>query len=173
VSCPGLLDIVCNHSYSHVRFLLTCLEAAQAYSSVQRITRFLEREVRAAGDGPNGDSAPSLGNAPLIMENATFYTGSAKAPSFHVSTFNVSVGKGEVLAVCGPVGGESNRSGLQCSCCAQTIVSRSRDIISYGVSTACVSMSLRREVISDKWNYKRIVRNCRICRKDRRNGIFG
>jgi ATP-binding cassette, subfamily C (CFTR/MRP), member 1 len=42
---------------------------------------------------------------PLLLQNATFYIGSDVAPSFEVAKFNISLRKGEVLAVCGPVGG--------------------------------------------------------------------
>lgn len=80
------------------------LEAAQAYSSVQRIARFLDRELRA-GDG-EGHRSPLKTATPLVVENATFYAGPAETPSFQIAKFNLAVEKGEVLAVCGPVGGE-------------------------------------------------------------------
>jgi ABC-type multidrug transport system fused ATPase/permease subunit len=113
--------------------LLHCVtEAAQALSAVERITSFLNRELREkqlptskntisempeATEESEGSVAVDL---PLHVENASFLLGgSPAAPSsssketvesresetaFKVSGITISVQKGEVLAVCGPVG---------------------------------------------------------------------
>jgi len=158
-------------------FVLCCTEATQAYSAVQRIARFLERDVRenfenlrneSSGneacarntwdtvedyassqvqkgasesfsavqqignflerDGQGNDRYPRDDDnacnftkkveeiAPLQLKDAAFYIGAAQAsckstekrdevtPAFSVSRFDVTVQRGEVLAICGPVG---------------------------------------------------------------------
>ena len=95
------------HQISHM-FPSCDAEAAQAYSAVQRISGFFDRDTRACERGvrrSNDVSCAAL-NAPLVLENATFYIGRTEAPLFQVGRFNLSVRKSEVLAVCGPVGGE-------------------------------------------------------------------
>jgi ABC-type multidrug transport system fused ATPase/permease subunit len=113
--------------------LLHCVtEAAQALSAVERITRFLNRELREDQLPTSKDSISKMpeaieesegsvdGDAPLRVANASFLLGgSPAAPSssrkeadeshesgtvFKVSGITISVQKGEVLAVCGPVG---------------------------------------------------------------------
>lgn len=106
-------------------------KAAQAYSAIQRITYFLDRDVRSdpmitfpVSEQHNIDdnNVP-----PLELHKATFYAGIVPTitnvqnnddthnnskmvdennaiPVFQASKFNLSVKKGEVLAVCGPVG---------------------------------------------------------------------
>lgn len=70
---------------------------------------------------------------PLVLENTAFYTGALDASSFQVSTFNVSVGKGQVLAVCGPVGGGFMRSGLERSLLGSgTVRDRKLNITAHG-----------------------------------------
>jgi ABC-type multidrug transport system fused ATPase/permease subunit len=80
-------------------------EATQAYSAAHRIARFLDREVRPTEMVKEYNVEHHPDAAPLSLENCTFAIGSNLAPSFEVGKFNVSVQKGEVLAVCGPVGG--------------------------------------------------------------------
>jgi ABC-type multidrug transport system fused ATPase/permease subunit len=80
-------------------------EATQAYSAAHRIARFLDREVRAMETLKECNVENHNEGPPLLLEKASFSIGSSLAPSFEVGKFNVSVQKGEVLAVCGPVGG--------------------------------------------------------------------
>jgi ABC-type multidrug transport system fused ATPase/permease subunit len=127
--------------------LLHCVtEAAQALSAVERITRFLNRELRedqlpmskhTISEMPEAieKSKGSVdGHAPLRVANASFLLGgSAAAPSssskeadesleggtvFKVSGITISVQKGESLAVCGPVGGGKK---YNCSRCVAII----------------------------------------------------
>jgi ABC-type multidrug transport system fused ATPase/permease subunit len=129
--------------------LLHCVtEAAQALSAIERITRFLNRELRekqlptskhAISEMPEaiGESEGSVaGDVPLHVENASFLLGgSPAAPSssskeagesresgtaFKVSGITFSVQKGEVLAVCGPVGCGKKCKG-SCSRCVAII----------------------------------------------------
>jgi ABC-type transport system involved in cytochrome bd biosynthesis fused ATPase/permease subunit len=80
-------------------------EATQAYSAAHRIARFLDREVRTMETLKECNVENHNEGPPLLLEKASFSIGSSLAPSFEVGKFNVSVQKGEVLAVCGPVGG--------------------------------------------------------------------
>jgi ATP-binding cassette, subfamily C (CFTR/MRP), member 1 len=82
-------------------------EATQAYSAAQRIARFLDRDVRAIdSEHVNLSATSSSEGPPLSLENTTFYIGSTDSDTaFQLSKFNVSVKAGEVLAICGPVGG--------------------------------------------------------------------
>ena len=100
-------------------------KAAQALSALERIENFLDREIRkvsteaeVAGDNDEGLATEET---PLVVENASFKIGNDEVPeapiadsrrsgSFIVNGFNFSVNRGEVLAVCGPVG--SGKSSL-------------------------------------------------------------
>jgi ABC-type multidrug transport system fused ATPase/permease subunit len=75
-------------------------EATQAYSAMQRISAFLERS-----DKP--DFFPRTGPLmPLKLKNASFaIMGPDQKALFRVGTFSLEVKRGEVVAVCGPVGG--------------------------------------------------------------------
>jgi ABC-type multidrug transport system fused ATPase/permease subunit len=107
--------------------LLNCItEAAQALSAVERITRFLNRELReeqlptskyTRTEMPDviEESEGSVdADTPLRQANASFLLGgSPPAPlsssketgeSRESVSPTISVQKGEVLAVCGPVG---------------------------------------------------------------------
>jgi ABC-type multidrug transport system fused ATPase/permease subunit len=101
-------------------------KATQAYSALQRIALFLDRDLRESDEFEKasmteGTSSPesslSLVDvvAPLTLSRASFYIGSEPSPEsseacddhgtfFRVSKFDLSLQKGEVLAVCGPVG---------------------------------------------------------------------
>lgn len=106
-------------------------EAAQALSAVERITRFLNRELREEQPTSEykrtempeaSDESEGLGDAdaPLRVANASFLLGGSPAALsssgketseqresgtvFKVSGVTISVKKGEVLAICGPVG---------------------------------------------------------------------
>lgn len=87
--------------------VLLFAEATQAYSAVKRIAAFLTREVRT---GEYGLLTPaeerSIGTAPLVLKNAFFYIDDIARPAAFRSTDTIRVGKGHVMAVCGPVGGE-------------------------------------------------------------------
>lgn len=102
-------------------------KAAQALSALDRIENFLGRTVRQpahiAGTIKQEHTEQSMATheVPLVVEKATFRVGSDEpneAPisdsrrggSFIVSGFDFSVKRGEVLAVCGPVG--SGKSSL-------------------------------------------------------------
>lgn len=91
--------------WSSPSFRFYISEATQAYSAAQRIARFLDREVRPLETLKECSTRNNPNETPLSLENASFSIGSSIAPSFEVGKFNVSVQKGEVLAVCGPVGG--------------------------------------------------------------------
>jgi ABC-type glutathione transport system ATPase component len=113
--------------------LLPCVtEAAQALSAVERITKFLNRELRekqlptsrhTISEIPEAieESEGSVaGDIPLHVENASFLLGGSppatsssskeagesheSGTAFKVSGITISVQKGEVLAICGPVG---------------------------------------------------------------------
>jgi ABC-type multidrug transport system fused ATPase/permease subunit len=113
--------------------LLHCVtEAAQALSAVERITRFLNRELREDPLPTSKDTISEMpeaieelegsvdGDAPLRVANASFLLGGFPAASsssgkeagdnlesntvFKVSGITISVQKGECLAICGPVG---------------------------------------------------------------------
>ena len=105
-------------------------KASQALSAVRRISRFLDRPLRQDSiDDEREDSSCSGGSSrhcrddeegtaslkkhPLKLSNAVFQVGSVVKDngvatpsgfSFTISEFNFSLVKGEVLAVCGPVG---------------------------------------------------------------------
>lgn len=107
-------------------------EAAQALSAVRRITQFLNRELREEKVPTSKHTSSEIPEAitelegsvdvdtPLRLENASFRLGgspvapigsskevgesSESGAFFKVSDITVSVQKGEVLAVCGPVG---------------------------------------------------------------------
>ena len=79
-------------------------KATQAYSAAQRIAKFLERDIRI--DEQKADDAKILpDNGSLVLQDTSFYIGSDTSPVYQVSKFNITVRAGEVLAVCGPVGG--------------------------------------------------------------------
>ena len=101
-------------------------KAAQALSALDRIESFLQREVRhvpaiTGGNVKTQDNEVATNEIPLVVKNASFRVGSdepSEAPisesrrggSFTVSGFDFTVKRGEVLAVCGPVG--SGKSSL-------------------------------------------------------------
>jgi len=113
---------------AHVHSLLCPTEAAQAFAAVHRITLFLDREIRdidllaLSDEGVRrGDQTAVDTDPPLKLENAAFIVGfdqglnetpvdfpeesAAINPTlFKISKFDVSVKKGEVLALVGPVG---------------------------------------------------------------------
>jgi ABC-type multidrug transport system fused ATPase/permease subunit len=127
--------------------LLNCVtEAAQALSAVERITRFLNRELRkeqvptseyTRTEMPeaNAESEGSVdADTPLRLANASFLLGGSPAEPlssseevgdrdsgafFKVSDITISVQKGEVLAVCGPVGCGKKCEGFCSSCVAE------------------------------------------------------
>jgi ABC-type multidrug transport system fused ATPase/permease subunit len=124
--------------------LLNCVtEAAQALSAVERITRFLNRELReeqptskyTSTEMPEAieESEGSVdADTPLRVANASFLLGGSPVASvssskeagesretiFKVSDISISVEKGEVLAVCGPVGCGKKCEGFCSSCVA-------------------------------------------------------
>jgi ABC-type multidrug transport system fused ATPase/permease subunit len=128
--------------------LLNCVtEAAQALSAVERITRFLNRELRKEQVPTSKDTGTEMQEAnaesegpvdadtPLRLVNASFLLGGSPAKPvssseevgdcesgavFKVSDITISVQKGEVLAVCGPVGCGKKYKGC-CSSCVATI----------------------------------------------------
>jgi ABC-type multidrug transport system fused ATPase/permease subunit len=163
----------------------------QAYSAVQRITRFLERELRedafsavdASSDGD--DDGPKEGsalcdsiNTPLTLANACFCTKLAppstendmedKIASFQVSKFNLSVKKGEVLAVCGPVG--SGKSSLingiidEMSSTTETVVTTKGKISFIAQNAFILNISLRENILFglpfDPEFYEKVVDAC-------------
>jgi ABC-type multidrug transport system fused ATPase/permease subunit len=87
---------------------------------VQRISNFLDRDLRNESNRSDALSCGEESEAtPLVLQNASFSTGTIDVPkdvqdqemtysirgsNFKVSKFDLSVQKGEVLAVCGPVG---------------------------------------------------------------------
>jgi ABC-type transport system involved in cytochrome bd biosynthesis fused ATPase/permease subunit len=74
-------------------------EATQAYSAMQRISAFLARGEKS-DIGPHGGSL-----IPLKLKDASFaIIGPNKKVLFRVGTFSFEVHRGEVVAVCGPVG---------------------------------------------------------------------
>jgi ABC-type multidrug transport system fused ATPase/permease subunit len=103
-------------------------KAAQALSALDRIESFLERAVRqphlsaASKIRPEHTQQPmATVEVPLVVEKASFCVGSdepsdatlcgsRRGGCFTVSGFDFSVKRGEVLAVCGPVG--SGKSSL-------------------------------------------------------------
>lgn len=96
-------------------------KAAQALSALQRIEHFLDREIRSTAT-MDGKSRPKVEEAalddeqpPLVVTKAAFRVGEDKlnevsigdtlrGGSFTVSEFDFVVRRGEILAVCGPVG---------------------------------------------------------------------
>ena len=87
--------------------VLSFAEATQAYSAVKRIAAFLTREVRTGEFGPLGPAVErNIGVAPLVLKNAFFYIDDSAQPPAFRSTETIRVGKGQVVAVCGPVGGK-------------------------------------------------------------------
>lgn len=101
------------------------LELAQALSAINRINSFLSRETRRVLEISDASSnvAPVEVVPPLTLRRASFMIGSQSSTSlegadgenkdsssFTVSLFDFSVRKGEVVAVCGPVG--SGKSSL-------------------------------------------------------------
>ena len=105
-------------------------KAAQALSSLQRIALFLDRPIRnnekqnltnsSGSQELNEDHNASVTTKSLVLSGASFRIGSQPildvfdgvdesnhtqgTTTFTVSEFNFSVSKGEILAVCGPVG---------------------------------------------------------------------
>lgn len=90
--------------------------AAQAVSAVNRITRFLERDVREGftestvidssktRERPKlADSDTALCQPPLFLSKGSFSVGDGGETRIVVGEFNFSVKKGEVIAVAGPV----------------------------------------------------------------------
>jgi ABC-type glutathione transport system ATPase component len=127
--------------------LLNCVtEAAQALSAVQRITRFLNRELREEKLTTSKNTLTEMpvaikeskgtvdADTPLLVENASFLLGGSPAAPlssskevgesresgavFKVSDVTMSVRKGEVLAICGPVGCGKKCKGFGSSCVA-------------------------------------------------------
>jgi ABC-type multidrug transport system fused ATPase/permease subunit len=103
------------------------LELAQALSAINRINSFLSRETRGVQEISDASTnvAPVEVVPPLRLRRASFMIGSQSSTSlegmgadgenkdsssFTVSLFDFSVRKGEVVAVCGPVG--SGKSSL-------------------------------------------------------------
>jgi ABC-type multidrug transport system fused ATPase/permease subunit len=140
---------ICNQ-VAHLALLYCITEAAQALSAVERITRFLNRELQkeqiptskytrvemleAVAESEGSTDA----DTPLRLANASFLLGevSPEAPLssskeggessesgvvFKVSDMTISLQKGEVLAVCGPVGCGKKCRGF-CSSCVVTIM---------------------------------------------------
>jgi ATP-binding cassette subfamily C (CFTR/MRP) protein 1 len=90
--------------------------AAQAMSAVKRITLLLQRDTRARPSDENKDLLPSerlnsknASEVPMKISHASFRVGT-EASSFTVVFGDFSVRRGEVVAVCGPVG--SGKSSL-------------------------------------------------------------
>lgn len=97
-------------------------KAAQALSALDRIEDFLDRDIRnvpaITGEGQLNQTEEAncaSESVPLIVERASFRIGSddpaeasisssRRGGSFTVSEFDFSVKRGEVVAVCGPVG---------------------------------------------------------------------
>lgn len=107
--------------------LFFIIELAQALSAINRINSFLSRETRGVQECVDvaNNVAPVETVPPLTLRSASFMIGSQSgaslegmgtecgekdSSSFTVSLFDFSVGKGEVVAVCGPVG--SGKSSL-------------------------------------------------------------
>jgi ABC-type multidrug transport system fused ATPase/permease subunit len=87
--------------------------AAQALSAVSRLARFLDREVQDGLDNHFTEYASrdeGLVRPPMLLSKAGFTIGDGKDMGVTVSEFTLSVKKGEVVAVCGPVG--SGKSSL-------------------------------------------------------------
>eukprot|EP00522_Entomoneis_paludosa_P016423 CAMPEP_0172447702 /NCGR_PEP_ID=MMETSP1065-20121228/6951_1 /TAXON_ID=265537 /ORGANISM="Amphiprora paludosa, Strain CCMP125" /LENGTH=1365 /DNA_ID=CAMNT_0013199065 /DNA_START=11 /DNA_END=4108 /DNA_ORIENTATION=+ len=101
-------------------------KAAQAMSAMERIAAFLKREAKYEDDEQQKKLQKKLSDddqvddvsAPLVLQKAAFRQGfvsesmdgddesnkpSSSASTFHVSEFNLTVKKGEVVAICGPV----------------------------------------------------------------------
>lgn len=75
-------------------------EATQAYSAMQRISDFLARNEKP-DYFPHADRM-----VPLKLKDASFaIMGPDKKALFRVGTFSFEVKRGEIVAVCGPVGG--------------------------------------------------------------------
>lgn len=102
-------------------------KAAQALSALDRIEHFLSREVRnistVIANEKDGAEVLATEEIPLVVQKAAFRIGnddeqsietpiseSRRGGTFTVSGFDFSVKRGEVLAVCGPVG--SGKSSL-------------------------------------------------------------
>lgn len=89
------------------------VEVTQAYSALQRIADFLERPSRKV----EVTAEPASSNeAPVELQQTTFLANQQneeESSSFQVSKFDFSVAKGEVVAVCGPVG--SKLPGIECT----------------------------------------------------------
>ena len=75
-------------------------KAAQAISALERISTFLEREANYHETSLSNASSVSQDER-LVLEKAAFEVADS---SFHVSEFSLSIKRGQVVAVCGPVG---------------------------------------------------------------------
>lgn len=153
-------------------------EAAQAVSAIKRITSFLERDVRdVQHDGPlTGPLGQS--ETPLILKDAAFRVGGSgegaldirqQSQSFSVSKFDLSVEKGEVLAICGPVGsGKSTLIngiiGEVATLTSGSTVSTSGNVSYVPQSPFIMSTTLRENILFGrafdvKW-YEKVVEAC-------------
>jgi len=83
-------------------------KVAQAISAARRIASFLDREIRLKQDDDHDDSIDDNDDtsmlAPLTLSSAAFRVGGVGSAGFEVSDFDFTVNRGEVIAVCGPVG---------------------------------------------------------------------
>ncbi|GKY95413.1 hypothetical protein MPSEU_000502800 [Mayamaea pseudoterrestris] len=94
--------------------------AAQALSAIHRLTRFLDRDVRDDfAESKSRDAQQVMvkeplndtkGTDPLLMLSKAAFTVGVNETDITISEFDLSVKRGEVLAVCGPVG--SGKSSL-------------------------------------------------------------
>ncbi|KAL7574900.1 hypothetical protein ACA910_010731 [Epithemia clementina (nom. ined.)] len=92
-------------------------KAAQALSALERVAAYLKRESDYSDDASDTSTSEESSDPALVLEKAAFHQGhgvshdgtevpeSSVAPiTFRVSEFNLELNKGEVMAVCGPVG---------------------------------------------------------------------
>lgn len=81
---------------------------AQAISAARRIATFLNRQIRLEQDDDHedytDDEEHTTMKAPLTLSSAAFRVGGVGSAGFEVSDFDFTVKRGEVIAVCGPVG---------------------------------------------------------------------
>ena len=159
-------------------------KAAQAISAVDRIAIYLQREADYSERGfhvvDKGSNAPALN-----LEKAAFRQGlgvsegtteeampsGPPAPDFTVSEFNLSLRKGEVLAVCGPVGsGKSTLVGGIISEVSQATKDTKLELngkVAYVPQTPFILNTTFRENILfglpfDREKYDRVVESCSL-----------